>query len=184
MTSPLHPNPLTLLARDNPSLARRSDPVTDIQSPEFQGFLDDLIRSGEEHLGVGIAAPQVGKNLRAFILAPKPSKRYPQAPSMEPTPIVNPVILGSFGPVEKDWEGCLSVPGFRGLVPRSHGVHVRFLDRTGAAHELSLEGFVARVFQHEFDHLEGILYPERMAPEDRLLDLDEFFAETGIRVPR
>jgi len=178
------PRSLALLTRGNPMLARRSDPVTDILSKEFQGFLDDLILSGEENMGVGIAAPQVGKNLRAFILAPKPSKRYPQAPSMDPTPIVNPVILGSFGPMEKDWEGCLSVPGFRGQVPRSHGVQVRFLDRSGTAHELTLKGFIARVFQHEFDHLEGILYPERMEKEERLLDLDEFFAETGIRVPR
>lgn len=99
-------------------------------------------------------------------------------------PIINPEILGTFGPIEKDWEGCLSVPGFRGKVPRSHGLHVRFLDRTGASHTMSLEGFVARVFQHELDHLDGILYPERMDKEDRLLDLDEFFAETGVRVPR
>jgi peptide deformylase len=184
MSAEAHPNPLTLLTRGNPVLARRSDPVTDILSPEFQDFLDDLIRSGEEHMGVGIAAPQVGKSLRAFILAPKPSQRYPDSPSMEPTPIVNPEILESFGPQEKDWEGCLSVPGFRGKVPRAHGVHVRFLDRAGRAHELTLEGFVARIFQHELDHLDGILYPQRMDPEDKLLDLEEFFAETGIRVPR
>jgi len=175
---------LKLVPREDPDLHKRSETVQDIQNPEFQTFLDDLIASGEENMGVGIAAPQVGKNLRAFILAPKPSARYPQATAMEPTPIINPVILEKFGPVEKDWEGCLSVPGFRGKVPRSHGVHVRFLDRTGTAHELSLEGFVARVFQHEFDHLEGILYPERMEAEDKLLSLEEFFAETGIQVPK
>ncbi len=175
---------MNLLKRGDPLLARKSDPVPDIRSPEFQKFLDDLITSGEENLGVGIAAPQVGKNLRAFILAPKPSVRYPESPSMDPTPIVNPEILETFGPVEKDWEGCLSVPGFRGKVPRQHGLRARFLDRFGAPHEILLEGFVARIFQHEFDHLEGILYPERMEKEDHLLDLDEFFAETGIRVLR
>ena len=175
---------LSLLKRDNPLLAKRSEIAEDILNPEFQKFLDDLIFSGEENMGVGIAAPQVGKNRRAFILAPKPSARYPNSVTMDPTPIINPEILEMSGPVEKDWEGCLSVPGFRGKVPRSQGVRVRFLDRTGAAHEMSLEGFVARIFQHEFDHLEGILYPERMDKEDRLLDLDEFFAETGIRVPK
>ena len=175
---------MNLLVRGNPGLARKSDPVPDIHDAEFQRFLDELILSGEENLGVGIASPQVGKNLRAFILAPKPSARYPQAPAMEPTAIVNPEILETFGPVEKDWEGCLSVPGFRGQVPRPRGVRVRFFDRDGLPHETTFEGFVARIFQHEFDHLEGILYPERMDKEDRLLDLDEFFAETGIRVLR
>jgi peptide deformylase len=158
--------------------------VADLLAPEFQRFLDDLIASGESHSGVGIAAPQVGRNLRAFILALKPSARYPHSPHLEPLPILNPEILSTFGPVEKDWEGCLSVPGFRGLVPRPRGVRARFLDRAGRTQETALEGFPARVFQHEFDHLEGILYPERMEPGDRLLDLDEFFAETGIRVER
>lgn len=174
---------LTLLKPGTSSLTRRSDPVDDILSPEFQKFLDDLILSGEENMGVGIAAPQVGKNFRAFILAPKPSARYPHSVTLDPMAIVNPVILESFGPVEKDWEGCLSVPGFRGRVPRFHGVRASFLDRTGTARELSLEGFVARIFQHEIDHLDGILYPDRMEKEDRLLNLEEFFDETGIRVP-
>lgn len=175
---------LSLLARGTPSLTQRSTIVEDILNPEFQKFLDDLIASGEENMGVGIAAPQVGKNLRAFILAPKPSARYPNSVTMDPTPIINPEILEMSGPVEKDWEGCLSVPGFRGKVPRSHGIRARFLDRLGTSHEITLEGFVARIFQHEFDHLEGILYPERMEKDDRLLTLDEFFAETGIRVPK
>ncbi len=175
---------LSLLKREDPKLAKLSDPVENIRDPDFQEFLDQLIASGEDYMGVGIAAPQVGKNLRAFILAPKPSARYPNAEYMEPTPVVNPVILEKFGPVEKDWEGCLSVPGFRGKVPRHHGVRFRFLDRTGTEHELMLEGFPARIFQHEFDHIEGVLYPERMDPEDKLLTLDEFFDETGIRVLR
>ena len=175
---------MIVLTRGNPVLAKKSDPVRDILNPEFQKFLDDLIQSGEENMGVGIAAPQVGKNLRAFILAPHPSSRYPDSPTMDPTPIVNPEILEFLGPMEKDWEGCLSVPGFRGKVPRSQSIRVRYLDRRGTAQETTLEGFVARIFQHEFDHLEGVLYPERMDKEDRLLNLDEFFTETGIRVPR
>jgi peptide deformylase len=165
-------------------LTRKSDPVPDVLRPEFQQFLDDLIQSGEENMGVGIAAPQVGNNLRAFILALKPSPRYPHSPTLEPTAIVNPEILQTFGPVGKDWEGCLSVPGYRGLVPRPNGIRVRYLDRFGATQEATLEGFIARVFQHEFDHLEGILYPDRMDKEDRLLDLDEFFAVTGVLVPK
>ncbi len=174
----------TVLTRGHPVLARRSDPVSDLRSSEFQEFLDTLIQSGEKNLGVGIAAPQVGKNLRAFILAPKPSPRYPDAPYWDPTPIINPEILETFGPREKSWEGCLSVPGFRGRVPRHQGLRVRYLNRFGDAQEAVFADFVARIFQHEFDHLEGILYPERMDKEDRLLDLEEFFAETGVRVPR
>ena len=175
---------MKVLTKGDPVLAKKSDPVPDILNPEFQKFLNDLILSGEENMGVGIAAPQVGNNLRAFILAPHPSPRYPDSPTMEPTPIVNPEILEFLGPREKDWEGCLSVPGFRGKVPRSQGIRVRFWDRLGTLHESVMEGFVARIFQHEFDHLEGILYPERMDKEDKLLNLDEFFTETGIRVTR
>src|SRR6185295_19161090 len=96
----------------------KSGRIGDLVDPALQAFIDDLIRTGEENLGVGIAAPQVGKSLRLFIMAPKPGPRYPDAPYLEPAAIINPEILRAYGEVKRDWEGCLSIPGFRGLVPR------------------------------------------------------------------
>jgi peptide deformylase len=175
---------LSLIPREDGRLARRADPVIDFSDPALQAFIDDLIRCGEDNMGVGIAAPQVGRTLRVFIMAPKPGPRYPDAPLIEPFAVVNPEILRLHGEVEKGYEGCLSVPGFRGLVPRHASVDAAWLDRHGQRREGTFHGFTARIFQHEFDHLEGILYPSRMDREDPLLTLEEYAAKTGIQVPR
>jgi peptide deformylase len=165
-------------------LTLKAGRILDIADPEFQAFIDELIRCGHDNLGVGIAAPQVGKSLRLFIMAPQPNPRYPDAPSMEPTAIINPEILRVSEEMETGWEGCLSVPGFRAKVPRHLEIDVSFTDRHGAARTERFSGFLARLFQHEFDHLEGILYPERLAQGETLITLDEFTAQTGIVVPR
>lgn len=178
------PENLSLLARDDARLADKSGEVVDFRDPDFQRFIDDLIRCGEENMGVGIAAPQVGRSVRLFIMAPKPGPRYPDAPEAEPFAVINPEILRSYGDVQKAWEGCLSVPGYRGLVPRHETVDVAYLDRHGVRHEETFTGFIARIFQHEYDHLEGILYPQRMEKEDPLLPLEEYTARTGIQVPK
>lgn len=175
---------LSLLPREDARLKARSAPAPDFADPAFQAFLDALIRCGEDNQGVGIAAPQVGRPWRVFIMAPKPGPRYPDAPLVEPFAVINPEILRCHGEVQKGWEGCLSVPGFRGLVPRYEAVDVAFFDRHGNRREETFRGFLARIFQHEFDHLEGVLYPERMDPADRLLTLEEFAAITWIRVSK
>ncbi len=177
-------NPLTLLERGDERLTRKAGRILDIADPEFQTFIDELIRCGHDNLGVGIAAPQVGKSLRLFIMAAKPSPRYPAAPAMEPTAIINPEILRVSDEMETGWEGCLSVPGFRAKVPRHLEVDVAFTDRQGVARTERFNGFTARLFQHEFDHLEGILYPERLEKGESLISLEEFTAQTGIVVPR
>jgi peptide deformylase len=178
------PDGLSLLLPEDARLARRADPVVDFADAAFQAFIDELILCGEDNLGVGIAAPQVGRALRLFIMAPKPSPRYPDAPRMEPFAVINPEVVRRYGEVRKGWEGCLSVPGFRGLVPRHESVDVTWLDRHGRPMEGTFHGFIARIFQHEFDHLEGVLYTSRMEAEDRLHTLDEYAAITGIQVPR
>lgn len=175
---------LSLIPREDARLGRRSDPVIGFAEPAFQAFIDELILCGEDNLGVGIAAPQVGRALRLFIMAPKPSPRYPDAPHMDPFAVINPEILRLHGEVRKGWEGCLSVPGFRGLVPRHESVDATWLDRHGQPMEGTFRGFTARIFQHEFDHLEGILFPSRMDKEDSLLTLEEYAAKTGIQVPK
>ena len=176
------PESLALLPRDDGRLALQSRAAQDIADPEFQRFIDDLIRCGEENLGVGIAAPQVGRSVRLFIMAPKPGPRYPDAPLVEPFAVLNPEILRTYGEIQKGWEGCLSVPGFRGLVPRFEHVDAAWLDRDGHRQTGTFSGFLARIFQHEYDHLDGILYPQRMEAEDPLLTLEEFAARTGIQV--
>lgn len=179
---PGHPS-LALLPRDDGRLALRSREADEIAHPDFQRFIDDLIRCGEENLGVGIAAPQVGRSVRLFVMAPKPGPRYPDAPLVEPFAVLNPEILRLHGEVQKGWEGCLSVPGFRGLVPRHEHVDATWLDRHGRRQSATFSGFLARIFQHEFDHLEGILYPRRMEAGDPLLTLEEYAARTGSPIP-
>ena len=178
------PDSLALLDREDGRLSRKSDEVIDFKDPDFQRFIDELIRCGEENMGVGIAAPQVGHSDRLFIMAPKPGPRYPDSPEMAPFAVINPEILRSYGEIQKAWEGCLSVPGYRGMVPRHESVEVAYLDRHGVRQETTYTGFIARIFQHEFDHLEGVLYPQRMEKEDSLLSLDEYTERTGIQVPR
>ncbi len=181
---PMNPlSPLSLLGRSDERLTLKAGRILDIADPEFQAFIDELIRCGHDNLGVGIAAPQVGRSLRLFIMAPQPNSRYPDAPSMEPTAVINPEILGVSEAKDAGWEGCLSVPGFRARVPRHLEVDVAFTDRHGTHRTERFSGFMARLFQHEFDHLEGILYPERLDKDDTLLTLDEFTTLTGIVVP-
>jgi peptide deformylase len=177
-------NPLSLLARGDERLTVKAGRILDIADPEFQAFIDELIRCGHDNLGVGIAAPQVGRSLRLFIMAPQPNSRYPDAPAMEPTAVINPEILRVSEEKEIGWEGCLSVPGFRARVPRHLEMDVAFTDRRGIGRTERFSGFMARLFQHEFDHLEGILYPERVDKDEPLLTLEEFTARTGIVVPR
>ena len=175
---------LQLLSRHDARLSRKAEDILDFSDPGFQAFIDELIRCGEDNLGVGIAAPQVGRSVRLFILAPRPTARYPDAPEMTPMAVINPRILRAYGETEKAWEGCLSVPGFRGMVPRATEIDVAFTDRHGVERRATYSGFVARVFQHEFDHLEGVLYPERMDKEDRLVNLEEYATLTGLVVPQ
>jgi peptide deformylase len=175
---------MQLLERGDERLTFKAGKVLDLADPDFQAFLDRLTRCGLDYQGVGIAAPQVGVASRVFIMAPKPNPRYPDAPLVEPFAVINPDILGASDEMEIGWEGCLSVPGYRAQVPRHREVDVEFTDRQGRLRRERFTGFMARLFQHEFDHLEGILYPERLAKGSALVTLEEFTALTGIQVPR
>jgi peptide deformylase len=112
--------------------------------------------------GAGLAAPQIGVNLRVVIFGTAESARYPDAEAVPETVLINPVITVLDEKVQQDWEGCLSVPGLRGLVPRYCNIRYQGLDETGAAIDRTVSGFHARVVQHECDHLDGILYPMRI----------------------
>ena len=152
-----------LLELGHPHLRRQAQPVKDIQSSETQQIIDDLLVFVEQVGGMGIAAPQVDVPLQIVILSSKPNSRYPHAPLMPQTVVINPEILILSDEHESGWEGCLSVPGLRGLVPRSTHIQVRYFDRDGEQIETEYGGFLARVFQHECDHLHGLLFTDRVA---------------------
>ena len=134
--------------------------------------LQDTLASTQ---GVGIAAPQIGVSKRVIIIASRPTPRYPSAPLMEPTVMINPAFQTLSADREKDWEGCLSIPGIRALVPRYKEIGITYTDHRGRFVETKLEGFIARVFQHEFDHLEGLVYLDRVEINLDIFAESEYF---------
>src|SRR3989344_2447009 len=137
-------------------LRQKTAVVKNLADEEIQNLIDDLILTVKDVDGVGIAAPQVYESKRLFILASHPNPRYPKAPKMKPTAVINPKIITHSDKMIKDWEGGLSIPGMRALVPRWQEVAVEFTGRKGRRQKRRFQGFVARIFQHESDHLEGV----------------------------
>ena len=133
-----------------------------LNSDDIQKLIDDLLTTVSDANGVGIAAPQVAVGYRVFIVASRPNLRYPNAPLMEPTAMINPKIVAHSDETVKDCEGCLSIPGIRGLVPRYQKIEVEYIDRKGNLVNQQLTDFVARIFQHEYDHFEGLVFLDRV----------------------
>jgi peptide deformylase len=129
----------------------------------------------EQGNGVGIAAPQIGESWQVIIIASRPTARYPKAPKMPATLMVNPQFEILDASLIKDWEGCLSVPGIRALVPRYRKIKVSYQNQQGQACEMVLDDFPARVFQHEFDHLNGMVYLDRVETNTDIVAESEFF---------
>ncbi len=146
----------------NAQLATPSLAVTAFGSPELHALLEDMKDTMEATNGIGIAAPQIGVNLRVVIFGFESSVRYPDVMPIAFTTLVNPVIEPLSRETEEGWEGCLSVPGLRGLVPRYWRIRYRGFDAQGTPFSIDAEGFHARVVQHECDHLDGILFPQRV----------------------
>lgn len=155
-------DPLQVIQLGNPILRTEAQSIQDIQSVQIQTLIDDLIATAIQTNGVGIAAPQVSASHRLFIVASRPNLRYPNAPTMEPMAVINPVMTAHSDEVVKDWEGCLSIPGIRALVPRYRAIAVEYTDRTGKVQKQELTDFVARIFQHELDHLNGRVFLDRV----------------------
>lgn len=158
----------------NPVLRQPSQVVDNIKGDRIQKLIDNLISTVQQANGVGIAAPQVAMGDRIFIVASRPNLRYPQAPHMEPTAMIDPRIIRSSTETVKDWEGCLSIPGIRGLVPRSRSIEIEYTSRDGKLHQQELTDFVARIFQHEHDHLDGIMFLDRVESTHELITEDEY----------
>ncbi len=158
---------LPILQLGDDRLRQLSQPVADLPDPEVQALIDQLLETVALSNGVGIAAPQIAAPCQIMILASRPSPRYPTAPLMQAMAVINPQVVAYRGDQVLGWEGCLSVPGLRGLVPRYPEVEIQFRDRFNQAQTLVLQDFVARIFQHEYDHLQGILFCDRVeSPED------------------
>ena len=143
---------------------------SDIKSASFQKLVDDMIDTMHEYHGVGLAAPQVHEGVRLFVAL---LDEDPDGKS-EAVVIINPEIVPNGSAMEEGWEGCLSIPDIRGMVPRYTDILVRALDRNGRTTELPLKNFPARVAQHETDHLDGVLFFDRMKSMNSLTFLDEY----------
>ncbi len=134
-----------------------------VPAPEgIRTLVEDMLATLRDANGVGIAAPQVYESSSVFIVASRPNPRYPDAPTMEPEVMVNPEIVERSGDIVPGWEGCLSIPGFRGLVPRPMKIRVRYQTLDGATLDREFVDFVARVIQHEDDHLHGLVFLDRL----------------------
>jgi peptide deformylase len=156
----------------HPVLRERARPLdkSELRDPLFQKLVDDMIETMHEYHGVGLAAPQIHEGLRLFValLDEDPDEKS------EATAIINPEIIPNGSDTQEGWEGCLSIPDIRGMVPRFKDITVAALDRHGKPVELQLKDFAARVAQHETDHLDGVLFFDRMTSMQSLTYLDEY----------
>jgi len=143
-------------------LLRRAEEVRVFDTPELHALLADMRDTMHALNGVGLAAPQIGVNLRVVIFEVSSNPRYPDAETVPQTVLIDPVITPLSDAMEDGWEGCLSIPGMRGLVPRYTHLRYQGRDEYGALIDRTVSGFHARVVQHECDHLDGILYPMRI----------------------
>ena len=151
-----------ILKMGDPRLLRVAQPVREFGTRELLALIDDMNDTMAAANGAGLAAPQIGVDLRLVIFGVEHSERYPDAPPVPRTVLLNPVIEPLGDELEEGWEGCLSVPGLRGVVPRLARIRYRGVDEHGRPIEREAEGFHARVVQHECDHLDGVLYPMRV----------------------
>jgi len=157
-----------ILKMGDARLLRVAEPVLALDTRELHALIADMFDTMEAANGAGLAAPQIGENLQVVIFGFSHNARYPDAPPLPRTVLINPVIEALGRDEEEGWEGCLSVPGLRGMVPRWSRIRYRGVDPSGQPIEREADGFHARVVQHEVDHLIGRLYPTRMRDLTRL----------------
>ena len=157
-----------ILKMGDPRLLRVAQPVRVFDTPELHALVADMMDTMVAANGAGLAAPQIGVDLQLVVFGFQRNQRYPEAPPVPMTVLINPVITPLDDTMEEGWEGCLSVPGLRGIVPRHARIRYTGMDVQGQPIEREAEGFHARVVQHECDHLIGRLYPTRMTDLTKL----------------
>jgi peptide deformylase len=146
----------------------------ELRQGSMQKLIDDMIDTMHEYHGVGLAAPQIHEGVRIFVAAINPGDEEPLPPDSEPLVFINPVITAIGNDIREDWEGCLSIPDIRGRVPRVRAIKVTAMDRSGGKIDITSQDFPARVIQHETDHLDGVLFLDRMRSFETLSFLDEY----------
>lgn len=151
-----------ILKMGDPRLLRVAEPVTEFDTPALHALIADMFETMHAANGAGLAAPQIGVNLQLVIFGFGQNARYPDAPAVPETVLLNPVLEPLSDDIEEGWEGCLSVPGLRGWVPRFARLRYSGVDPRGELLMREVDGFHARVVQHECDHLAGVLYPMRV----------------------
>lgn len=151
-----------VLRMGNPLLLQRAEEITAFNTSELNALIQDMRDTMQAEDGAGLAAPQIGVSLRLVIFGVDKNPRYPEAPAVPETILINPVITPLDASMDEAWEGCLSLPGLRGLVPRYRHIRYSGFDAQGKPIEVEASDFHARVVQHECDHLDGILYPRRI----------------------
>jgi len=173
--------PITLLG--DPVLRQHTKAVKDISAPEIQVLIDDMLATVQAAHGAGLAAPQVGVSLSIFIVCPDAGRqRYPHASIQDTLVVINPKLEKVGNKRVTDWEACLSIPGIRGKVPRFERIRITYQNRLGEHCVEEYDGFTARVFQHEYDHLQGQVFFDRMNSLKSLMMDEEFVRqmEAGI----
>lgn len=166
-----------VLKMGDPHLLLPAAPVERFDTPELQALIEDMRDTMQALDGAGLAAPQIGAGLQVVIFGMEHNPRYPDVEEVPYTVLLNPVLTALDEEMDEDWEGCLSVPGLRGVVPRYRRVRYRGFDPSGQPVDRSVSGFHARVVQHECDHLLGILYPMRMRDMRRFGFTDTLFPD-------
>jgi peptide deformylase len=171
----------TILRMGDPRLLQPSNAVSEFDTPQLHALIADMMDSMAAERGSGLAAIQIGVPLRVILFgmdnAPRPGAHAP----LPRTVLVNPQIQPLSGETDEAWEGCLSVPGMRGLVPRYSHIHYQGLDQYGAPVEREATGYHARVVQHECDHIDGILYPQRIVDMRKFGFVEELYASGAMR---
>jgi peptide deformylase len=166
-----------ILQLGHPLLKKKANPVALPMNLEIRTLIEQLWQLMVRENGVGIAAPQIGRSHQVMIIASRPNLRYPHAPTMDPLPMINPKIVSYSEDRCQGWEGCLSVPGIRGNINRSQSVTVQYFDLDSRSHQETFRGFVARVIQHEYDHLLGKVFLDHVQSADQLLSDQEYFRQ-------
>ena len=168
-----------ILRIGDPRLREISQPVDVFDTPELHELIEDMFETMEAADGAGLAAPQIGELKRIMIFSVDDNPRYPDAESVPTTVLINPEFSVVSDEIEGFWEGCLSVPGMRGYVERRAKIKYKGFDPTGLLIEREAEGFHAVVFQHEYDHLDGILYTDRLADPTQFGFVEELAAASS-----
>ncbi|MEO6022781.1 MAG: peptide deformylase [Burkholderiales bacterium] len=172
---------IKVLKMGDPVLLQKAEPVREFDTPELHALLADMRDTMQAMQGAGIAAPQIGVSQQVVIFGFDHNSRYPDAEALPATVLINPVLESLSDEMEDGWEGCLSVPGMRGIVPRYKQLRYRGFDEKGIAIDRTVSDFHARVVQHECDHLQGILYPMRIKDLSNFGFVDTLFP--GREVP-